>query len=60
MVVRALPPARVTLDQITPDRVDLYSYVPLTGANIPISVNPLPLDDSVPTEDDIEWVVKIL
>ena len=40
--------------------MDLYSYVPSLGTNIPISVKPAPVDDSVPTEDDIEWAVKHL
>ena len=59
-VDRALPTARVTLDRITAERVDLYSYVPPLGENIPLSVETFPLDESVPTEDKIEWVVKLL
>ena len=54
----APPPARVTLDWITAERVDLYSYVLYPGTNIPISVEPVPVDDSVPTEDKIEGAVK--
>ena len=56
----ALPPARVTLKRITAERVELYGYVPPLGENIPISVEQLLVDDSVPTEDDIEWAVKRL
>ena len=59
-VYRALPPARVTLERITAEKVEMYSYVPSPGANIPISVEPFPLDDSVPTEDEIEWAMKRL
>ena len=59
-VGRAPPPSRVTLERITAERVDLYSYVPSPEANIPISVEPFPVDDSVPTEEEIEWVVKHL
>ena len=59
-VDRSPPPNRVTLEQITVDWVDLYSYVPPPGENIPISVEPFPVDDSVPTEDEIEWAVKRL
>ena len=40
--------------------MDLYIYVPHPGENIPISVELFPVDDSVPTEDDIEWAVKRL
>ena len=38
----------------------LYSYVPPPRANIPISLDPLPVDDSVHLEDKIDWAVKIL
>ena len=57
-VNRSPPPDWVTLKQITAERVDLYSYIPPSGANITISLDPFPLDDSVPTEGKIEWVVK--
>ena len=56
----APPPARITLEQITADQVDLYIYVPPPGENILISIEPLPVDDLVSTEDDIEWVVTYL
>ena len=50
----------VTLDQITAEQVKLYSYIPLPVVNIPISVEPLLLDELLPTEDEIEWAVKRL
>ena len=53
-VNHALPPNRVTLKWITAERVKLYSYVPPLGTNIPISVQPFPVDNLVPTEDNIE------
>ena len=59
-VDHALPPARVTLDRVTVDRVELYNYVPPQGKNIPISIQPFPVDDSISTEDEIEWVVTRL
>ena len=40
--------------------MELYSYVPPPGMNIPISVQPFLVDDLVSTEDEIEWVVKRL
>ena len=40
--------------------VELYSYILPPGANITISVEPFPVDDSVPTKDKIEWSVKCL
>ena len=60
MVKHAPPPARVTLERVTVDRLELYSYVPPPGTNIPISVQPFPLDNSVPMEDNIEWEVTQL
>ena len=59
-VDRAPPPDWVTLERITAERVELYSYDPPPEVNIPISVEPLPVDNSVPTEDNIEWAVKLL
>ena len=59
-VDRALSPAWVTLERITAEQVELYSYVPPPDTNISISVEPFPVDDSVPTEDEIEWEVKLL
>ena len=56
----APPPARVTLKWITAERVELYRYVPPPRKNIPVSVQPFPVDDSVSTEDEIEWAVKRL
>ena len=60
MFNRALPPTQVILKRITAEWVDLYSYVTSPGANIPISVEPFLVDDSIPTEDEIEWAVKRL
>ena len=45
------PPTWVTLERITTEQVGLCSYIPPPRANIPISVEPFPVDDSVPTED---------
>ena len=59
-VDRDPPTAGVTLERIMAERVDLYSYVPSPGTNIPISVKPVPVDDSVPTEDEIKGAVKNL
>ena len=59
-VDHVLLPARATLKQIMAERVDLYSYMPSPGANIPVIVRPDPVDDSVSTEDKIEEAVKNL
>ena len=40
--------------------MELYSYIPPPGKKIQISVKPFPVDDSVPTEDEIEWAVTQL
>ena len=52
-VNRSLPPARVSLKRITEERAELYRYVLPPGENTPISVEPFPVDDSVPMEEDI-------
>ena len=57
---RVPPPARATLERITAEQVKLYSYVPSPGENIPVTVKPVEVDDSVPTEDEIEEAVKKL
>ena len=46
---RGLPPARATLERIMAERVELYSQVPSPGDNIPVTVKPAEIDDSVPT-----------
>ena len=57
---RGPPPARATLERITAERVELYSQVPSPGDNIPVTVKPSEIDDSVPTEDKIaEAVTKL-
>ena len=55
---RMPPPARVTLERITVERVDLYCHIPTHMENIPVSVEPFQVDEMVPTEDNIEWAVK--
>ena len=42
------------------ERVDLYIYMPSPGDNIPVTVKPVKVDDSVPTEEEIEEAVKKL
>ena len=50
-VNRAPPHARATLERIAAERVGLYSHIPTPGDNIPVTVTPSEVDDSVPTED---------
>ena len=38
----------------------MYSYVPPLGMNIPISVQPFPVEKLMPTKDEIEWAVTQL
>ena len=54
----ASPPAWVTLERIPEEWVDLYCHVSSPGENIPISVEPFPVEDLVTTEDEIVWEVK--
>ena len=59
-VKKGPPPARATLERITAERTELYSQVPSPGENIPVTVEPAFIDDSVPTEDEIAAAVKNL
>ena len=59
-VNRALPPARATLERITAEWVELYSYVSPPVENIPVTGTPSDVYDLVPTEDDIAEAVKKL
>ena len=54
------PLARVTLERITAERKELYRTVPPQGDTIPISVPPSSIDDSIPTEEEVEWAVMRL
>ena len=54
-VDRAPPSAHVPLKQITTEMLELYTYIPFPGTNIPIPMQPFPVDDLIPMEDEIEW-----
>ena len=57
VVDRTPLPDWVTLERITAERVNLYRHIPHPGENTPISIDILPVEDSVTTEDKIEWEV---
>ena len=42
------------------ERVELYSYVPPLGENIPVTITPSDVDNLVPKEDEIAEAVKKL
>ena len=42
------------------ERFALHRHIPPPGENISIYVDPLPLDELVPMEDDIKWEVRKL
>ena len=57
---RALTPAPATLKRVTAERVTLYSRIPPSGDNMPVTIEPFVVEDGVPTEAEIEWAVKRL
>ena len=59
-VDHALPPAQITLERITAERVEIYRVVSPPGENIPTSVEPNHIDDYVPTEEEVKWAVRRL
>ena len=54
------PPARLTLKWITVERIALYRQVQTPGESILLSVELFPVEDFVPTEDNIKWAVRRL
>ena len=56
-VDHALPPARVTLERITEERMKFSRTLPPPVENIPISMTPAHVDDSVPMEEEVKWAV---
>ena len=59
---RGSPPpiARVTIKQITVERVELYHHVPPLERPIPVEFTPFHVEDSIPGEAEIEEEVKRL
>ena len=55
---RASPPARLTIVWILAEQVALHHHIPPPGDNIPIYDDTLLLDELVPTEENVEWVVR--
>ena len=56
-----LLPSKITLEQITAKCVELYRTItPPLGENTPTSVTLAQIDDSVPTEEEVEWAVRRL
>ena len=54
------PPDLLTIKRITEEQVALHHHIPPPGENIPISVDPFPLDKLVPMKDGIKWAVRRL
>ena len=48
------------VEYFTVEQTELYSQVPSPGENIPVTVEPAIIDDSVPMEDEITAAVKKL
>ena len=59
-VTRGPSPAQATLERITADQTELYRQVPSQGEGITTHVEKNTIDDSVPTEDEVEAAVKKL
>ena len=60
VVDHALPPARVKFERITAECKELYSAVLPPGETIPIFLPPSPINNSVPTYEEVEWAVRRL
>ena len=53
-------PARVTIECMMADRVELHQNAPSTGRTIAMILTPFPVEESVPDDKDISWVVRRL
>ena len=60
VVNRSLPTARLTIEWITVELVEMYHHVPPPGENIPLYIIHFNFDNLVPTEEYIELVVRQL
>ena len=58
--IRPLPPARVTLERMTKERVEMYRHVPPLGKPISVGITPFPGEYSVPENKDIAWAIHRL
>ena len=54
------PPAYVALEQITAECMEIYRWLPYTRDIIPVEIDPLPIDYSIPSMYKIEWSVWCL
>ena len=54
------PPARFAIASITAERVDIYQRVPPLGRSIPVSLDPFPVNESVPKEEVVARSVRNL
>ena len=54
---RTQPLARISLETLTSERVEIYNHVLPTGQPNPIEVAPFPVDDNIPEEEEIAKLV---
>ena len=54
------PPAKLVIATMTAEQVDLYRQVPPPGHPIPAGMQPFPMDDSIPEDENIAWAVRRL
>ena len=55
---RPPPPDRVAISTMTPEWVKLYRNFPPPGQPISVGVQPFPVEDSTPEDEDIVWEVR--
>ena len=51
-------PSQLNIEQITAEWVALYQYVLPPGENIPVSIAPFHIYESVLDEEEIDWAVR--
>ena len=56
--VSAPPPSTEAMDQVSPERAEIYRCMPPEGLCPPLLVQPADIEDFVPTKSDIVVVVQ--
>ena len=53
-------PSRLAIAIMTAECVGMYRHVPSPGHPIPVGLQPFPVEDYIPEEEDIAWAVRCL
>ena len=55
VVYRPTPLARVAIATMMSKRVELYCHIPPLGQTLPVGMQPFPMENSIPEDEEIAW-----